>query len=137
MPNMPTIMGLHMRYRLWIAEMNYYINLLRILEDYLAELDPQTNSAGIKEDMDGFKTRFVKLRKEIDDLRHEMHILKMILAAYAREGKAITQETYKADNHEALEKRFVALQASFNTLKEDFAGFEGKWPVNAQASYQS
>ena len=34
----PTIMTLHLRYRLWIAEMNFDINVLRIFEDYIKVL---------------------------------------------------------------------------------------------------
>jgi len=117
-----------MRYRLWIAEMNYYINIIRILEDYLAELSPKNNMPEVKEGVDGFKNKFVALRKEIDDLRHEMHILKMKLAAYAREGQAITDEAYQNDNHDALEKRFLNFQAGFEKMKKDFEAFESKWP---------
>jgi hypothetical protein len=126
MPNMPSIMGLHMRYRLWIAEMNYYINIIRILEDYLAELSPKSNDTEIKTAIAKFKQQFIELRKEIDDLRHEMHMLKMALAAYAREGKTITLETYQNDNHEALAKRFLHFQSTFEKMKKDFEALENK-----------
>ena len=35
---MASIMTLHLEYRLWIAEMNADINVLRIFDDYLKEL---------------------------------------------------------------------------------------------------
>ncbi|HWB26350.1 MAG TPA: hypothetical protein VG738_12760 [Chitinophagaceae bacterium] len=126
MANLPSLMNLHMRYRLWIAEMNFYINIIRILEDYLTELSAKSNTPEVEAGINGFKQQFVELRKEIDDLRHEMHIIKMTLAAYSREGKIITQETYQSDNHETLEKRFLSLQAGFETMKKDFASFEDK-----------
>jgi hypothetical protein len=128
MPTMPSVMGLHMRYRLWIAEMNYDINIIRILEDYLAELSPKDLAPDLKHKTEGFKKGFISLRKEIDDLRHEMHILKMNLAAYAREGKTITPETYKGDNHEAVEERFRGFKAGFETMKKDFEHLEYAWP---------
>lgn len=126
MANMPSVMSLHMRYRLWIAEMNFYINIIRILEDYLSELSSKSNVAEIEAGITDFKQQFVELRKEIDELRHEMHIIKMTLAAYSREGKIITPETYQSDNHEALEKRFLSLQVSFENMKKNFANFEDK-----------
>jgi len=120
-------MGLHMRYRLWIAEMNYHINILRILEDYLIELTPKSNDAAIQNGIAAFKSSFVTMRKEIDDLRHEMHILKMKLAAYAREGKAVTEESYQADNHDVIATRFTRFQQGFEAMKKDFASFESEW----------
>ena len=38
---------------------------------------------------DGFKKRFTDYRKEIDELRHQMHLLKMKLAADSREKKQV------------------------------------------------
>lgn len=128
MPNIPSITGLHMRYRLWIAEMNYYINIIRILEDYLLELAPKDNTAAeIHDGIARFKEEFVSMRKEIDDQRHEMHILKMKLAAYSREGKTITAETYTTDNHDTLEQRFSGLQQTFYKMKKEFEAFRTNW----------
>lgn len=127
MSNVPSLMSLHMRYRLWIAEMNFYINIIRILEDYLNDITPKSSQPEVKSGIDGFKSQFIVLRKEIDDLRHEMHILKMTLAAYAREGRAITAEIYQQDNHDTLEKRFLKLQETFDNMKKEFSGFESKW----------
>jgi len=127
MPNVPSITGLHMRYRLWIAEMNYYINILRILEDYLLELAPKNGATEIQDGINRFKEEFVTLRKEIDAQRHEMHILKMKLAAYSREGKTITEETYRSDNHDTLEERFSRFQQTFEQMKQEFEGFRTNW----------
>jgi hypothetical protein len=121
MPNIPSIMALHLRYRLWIAEMNFDINVMRILEDYLTELTPKSHEPGIKEGIDRFERDLVSFRKEIDDLRHEMHILKMKLAAYTRENTTITEDIYKSDNHEALKGRYLAFRESFEQMKKDFS----------------
>ena len=85
MPNTPSIMGLHFRYRLWIAEMNSHINIIRIFDDYIAELSSKKNVPAIKEGIDQFKKEFVSLRQQIDDLRHEMHLSKMTLAADSKQ----------------------------------------------------
>lgn len=54
-------MRLHLRYRLWIAEMNADITVLRIFDDYIAEIkknDPQTK--GVISD---FQKQFIDFRK--------------------------------------------------------------------------
>ncbi len=127
MPSTPSTMGLHLRYRLWIAELNSEINVLRICDDYLKELGPLGKEIEVKNGIDHFKKQFVILRNEIDELRHEMHILKMKLASYSREKKAIDFKTYKSDNHAALKKRYYTYIKLFEKVKKEFRHFEEKW----------
>ena len=127
MPNIPSIMGLHLRYRLWIAELNNDINILRIFADYLMELKAKKMEPEVKEGIDEFKKKFEKSREEIDELRHEMHLLKMKLAADSRNQKLISYKTYRADKHSELKKRWLAQRKKFDHLKKEFSGFEGKW----------
>ncbi len=84
MANPYSIMALHFRYRLWIAEMNSDINVLRIFDDYVAELASKNSDPAVKGGVAGFKKEFILLRTEIDELRHEMHLCKMSLSADAR-----------------------------------------------------
>lgn len=120
-------MTLHLRYRLFIAEMNLDINVLRIFEDYIQELQSKRNEPDLKTGIDYFEKQFTILRKENDELRHEMHLLKMKLAAYARERKGFDIKTYKADNHKEIWKRYKTYRKSFGHLKNEFKDFEKKW----------
>jgi hypothetical protein len=127
MPSTPSTMGLHLRYRLWIAELNSEINMLRIFDDYIKELSSSNKEAEVKTGIVHFKKQFEGFRKEIDELRHEMHMIKMKLAEYSREKKNIDYKTYKADNHSAIKKRYLAYRKLFEKIKKEFGRFEGKW----------
>lgn len=120
-------MSLHLRYRLWIAEMNLDINVLRIFNDYLAALSNKKDESEVSKGIGQFEQQFKDLRKEIDDLRNEMHLLKMKLAAFAREKKPLDYKTYQADNHTALRKRYLAFRDHFEEIKRNFGNFESKW----------
>jgi len=120
-------MSLHLKYRLGIAEMNRDIDILRIFDDYLTELRSQKNNTEISAGIDHFEKEFVRLRKEIDDLRHQMHLHKMNLAALSREGKMLDDETYKSEDHDGLAKRYFELRKRFDKVREEFATFESKW----------
>ncbi len=128
MPRTPSIMGLHLSYRLWIAEMNSDINILRIFDDYIKELASKQNELEVKKRIEYFQNQFISFRKEIDELRDAMHILKMKLAAHAREKKPRDNKTYKTDNHTALKKRYFAFRKLFNKVKGEFIQFESEWP---------
>lgn len=120
-------MSLHLRYRLWIAEMNFDINVLRIFEDYIKELSSKDDQSEVKEGNAGFKQAFCNIRKEIDDLRHEMHLHKMTLATISRNGKQLEPETYEAGLHDALKKRYLNFRQNIEKLKIEFINFENKW----------
>ena len=127
MPAALSIMHLHLRYRLWIAEMNSDIDVLRIFNDYLVELQAKKNVQEVIKGVDHFKKQFIGLRKEIDELKHEMHLLKMKLAAAAREGKPLNNISFSSDNHNDLRKRYTGFRKTFTGVKKEFGLFEGKW----------
>ncbi|MDP4129372.1 MAG: hypothetical protein Q8918_13100 [Bacteroidota bacterium] len=129
MPVTPSIMSLHLRYRLWIAEMNYDINILRIFNDYLEALSSKKETSEVNTGIGYFEQKFPSVRKEIDDLRNEMHLLKMKLAAYSREKKPLDYKTYLADNHTALRKRYLKFRDDFEKIKKEFGSFEVKWLI--------
>jgi len=127
MAQIPSVMKLHLRYRLLIAEMNLDINILRIFEDYLNELESKKREPEVRIGLEKFQKEFAASREEIDQLRHEMHIIKMKLAALARDNKTLDQKTYVSDNHKVLFDRYKAHRRHFESLKKEFSQFEGEW----------
>ncbi len=51
----PSISNLHLRYRLWIAEMNFDINVLRIFSDHLQEIVLQRKLPDTKDLISSFE----------------------------------------------------------------------------------
>jgi predicted RNase H-like nuclease (RuvC/YqgF family) len=127
MSKTPSAMKLHLRYRLYIAEMNFDINVLRIFEDYIHELQAKRDETDVRKGVEYFKQKFEALRKEIDELRHEMHILKMKLAAFAREKKNFDNKAYKEDDNKGIKKRYKTYRKDFEKNKDEFRHFENKW----------
>ena len=62
MPELTSPMSLHLKYRLWIAELNFDINVLRIFGDYLAELRSRRSEPEVKTKTDYFENSFQRLR---------------------------------------------------------------------------
>ncbi len=62
MPATPSVMSLHLKYRLWIAELNFDINVLRIFGDYLNELRAKRKEAEVKSKSDYFEKEFTGLK---------------------------------------------------------------------------
>jgi hypothetical protein len=123
----PTAMSLHLKYRLWIAELNFDINVLRIFGDYLTELRTKRKEPEVKVKTDYFDKAFQSLRTEIDELRHEMHIGKMKLGAFGRDGKPFEYKLFNTENQAPLKKRLAAYRAEFKKINDSFEEFEGLW----------
>ncbi len=114
--------SLHLEYRLWIAELNFYINLLRIFNDRLIELTGEK-----KPSAENFEKKFNTSRENIDELRHRMHIEKMNLAATSRDNNADSRYKIKIpDNYTKIRDDFFKFRVSFNELKSEFLRFESK-----------
>ena len=124
MPGIPSNTRLYLQYRLWIADMNADITVLRIFDDHLAELSSLKKSAEVKKALEDFSKQFSGLRNEIDELKHEMHLVKMRLAANLRRANAEEQNIASTNNHSGLEKRYTAFRKKFDKLKNDFVEFE-------------
>jgi hypothetical protein len=128
MPATPSAMSIHLRYRLWIAELNFDINVLRIFGDYLAELRIKRKEAEVKTKSDYFEKQFLGLRTEIDELRHEMQLGKMKLGAFGRDvSKPFDYKLFNSENQAPLKKRLSVYRTNFKKTNKEFEEFEGQW----------
>ena len=121
---MATISGLHLQYRLWIADINADITVLRILNDYMVDKSAKNKDADTAHRINYFKEAFSKLRKEMDELRHEMHLNKMKLASLAKDSSQSINTIEDSINHKTLKERYEAFRESFNNTKKEYQDFE-------------
>ena len=119
MPPTPSVVSLHLCYRLWIAELNFDINVMRIFGEYLTESRSRKDGES-KSKTDYFEKQFVALRKENDELRHEMQLSKMKLGAHARDARPLDYKQFSRDNHMPIRKRLAAYKAGFKRIKTEF-----------------
>lgn len=115
---MASIINLHLQYRLWIADLNADITVLRIFDDYLEDVSG-INNENIKNEIFNYKKQFVELRKEMDDLRHEMHLNKMKLAAVAKTPETSVNKIEEEINHEIIKNRYKTFRKKFDDFKKN------------------
>ena len=120
---MASIMCLHLKYRLWISEMNADINVLRIFNDYLGLLEQNNHDGPADNCINTYKQRFAELRQELDELRHNMHIIKMKLAALSKQGN-VEIDIKEVIGHKACKKRYKAFREKFSEIKKEFSKLE-------------
>ncbi|MEP6467480.1 MAG: hypothetical protein ABJB05_14320 [Parafilimonas sp.] len=123
---MASVTGFHLQYRLWIAELNNDINILRIFDDYLADIATTNNNEYALSHIKNCKQQFSDLRKNIDELRHDMHINKMELGAIAKQAGTSIKIIEKNIKHKEVKERYKHFRKTFDRTKKDFQKFENK-----------
>lgn len=123
---MASLMNLHLQYRLWISNMNEDINVLRILQDYINDGKTKTTDAATLDKLNTYLSIFVDTRKELDDIRHEMYLNKMRIAAMEKADNAQEGDVEKDIHHEEIKKRYEDFKAKFKEMKKEFKKLEIK-----------
>ena len=121
---MASILRLHLQYRLWIAAMNSDIDVLRICDDYFVMLEEKHLDTETKNQIKKWKEQFGDLRKDVDELRHEMHLVKMKLGALAKEQASTDEDIEELINHKSCKERYKAYRKKFSKIKKEFKKFE-------------
>ena len=103
--------------------MNFDINVIRIYKDYLQELSADTREDNLIKKAGDFEKTLQSFPNDIDDLRNEMHLLKMKLAGQIRKQKQGEAVAGKTDDHAGLKTRYVNFRKRFETLKSDLSVF--------------
>ncbi|MGN6440145.1 MAG: hypothetical protein ACTHMM_26695 [Agriterribacter sp.] len=118
-----SISNLHLRYRLWIAEMNFDINVLRIFSDHLQQIMLQRNGTDTRSTGASFEKKFAELRREIDELRNEMHLVKMQLNSFSRENPQAGGDAMSSEVHHKLSDRYASFRQNFESVKQEVDQF--------------
>jgi septal ring factor EnvC (AmiA/AmiB activator) len=93
--------------------------MLRIYHDYLRELVEQKDAPAIAAEVQRYEEMFPQVRKEIDDLRNDLHLLKMKFASFAREDKPFDSDLYKSTTHGTVQKKLLAFRKTFDKLRKE------------------
>jgi hypothetical protein len=119
------IQNLHLEYKLWIAELNFDNEMMKIFESHLENILMQNQE---KKDrlpqVEHFQNQFIRQREVIDELKHHLNISEKQLAGFTREMSPIGYEFERLDNHPHLRDQFLTFRKIFNELKEEFHDFE-------------
>ncbi|MEO8712371.1 MAG: hypothetical protein ABI405_09630 [Parafilimonas sp.] len=121
---MATVTALHLQYRLWIADMNADIDVMRILNDYLISSIAQEDDGDTLKRNNEFKEKFSNLRIELDAIRHEMHLNKMKLASVNKEQNQSVKIIENEIGHKALKERYTLFKETFSKTKAAFQKFQ-------------
>jgi hypothetical protein len=122
-----SIRSLHLEYQLWIRELIFFKEEIKIFENHLEMLISRNTGKVVHVRIEHFQNQFILQKEVIDQLRHDLHISERQLASFAHELSAEGIESIKMDNHVRLRDRFNTFRKIFKELKTEFRRFEAAW----------
>jgi len=121
------IKNLHLEYKFWIVELNFYKEMLNIFQSHLENITMEhQGNKQIRPQIEHFQNQFVLQREVIDELKHDLHISEKQLASFTKEMSLVGYEFERLDNHASMRDKFLTFRKIFNELKEEFHRFEGE-----------
>ena len=115
---------LHVEYQLWIAELNFDTELIKIFESHLAYIASHNTSKKLLAHIEQFQNQFIRQKEVIDELKHDLNISEKQLVAFVKDMTAVGFDNERLDNHSELRERFLTFRNLFEDLKTRFRHFE-------------
>jgi hypothetical protein len=122
-----TIPKLHLEYQIWMNELNFYKEEIRIFESHLEMIIDKLDDVVAKSKVEQFQNRFIREKEVIDELKHKLHVSERQLAFFVKEYSGLGLESIKMDNHGKLRDEMITFRKIYTELKQDFRGFEADW----------
>lgn len=122
-----SIPKLHLEYNLWIAELQFAKEEIRIFEHHLEELVNKNFLIEVTAQVEHFQNRFIREKEVIDTLKHDLHGAEVQLVAFVKKLSGMGLESIRMDNHSKLREQMAMFRKLYNELKQEFRKFTAAW----------
>jgi hypothetical protein len=122
-----SIRSLHLEYRLWINELNFYKEEIKIFERQLEQLLNKNPVDEVCPRVEQFQNKFILQKEIIDHLKHDLNGSEKQLASFASELSGMGLESIRMDNHTKLRERMATFRKLYTEMKNEFRWFEADW----------
>jgi len=122
-----SIRSLHLEYQLWVRELVFYKEEIKIFEDHLEALNNKNTKNTVRAQVEHFQNQFVLQKEVIDTLKHNLNISEKQLASFVYDMSGMGLESIKMDNHPKLREDMITFRKLYKELKQDVMRFESEW----------
>jgi hypothetical protein len=122
-----TIPQLHLEHQLWINELNFYKEEIKLFEKYLTNCISSNPGRDAAVGVEHFQNQFIIQKDIIDHLKHELGVSENRLVGFVKELSGLGLDSIRMDNHTKLRERMKTFREIYSDLKKDFRRFESEW----------
>jgi hypothetical protein len=116
------IYDLHTDHQTWTANLAFYADQLKIMQERLLEVSSKNTIAEVKIKVEQFQNRFLIQRNELDILRHDIKIAEEALQIEIKENP-VAIDHRKVNDDASLRERADTYTQLFGDLRDDFNRF--------------
>ncbi|MCO6478997.1 MAG: hypothetical protein J5I94_20350 [Phaeodactylibacter sp.] len=114
----------HFEHRLWVNELDFFADELRIYEHQLEELVKKADKKGAMQELEQFQNQFIRQKEVLDTLQHDIHIHEQKLSEAVQKDKELPLDP---EYHEFLKEQMESFRSIYSGLKQRFYLFLNKW----------
>jgi len=115
--------ALHFEHRLWMNELSFFTDELRIYEHRLEELTKKSLDRDTLSQLEQFQNQFIRQKEVLDTLEHDIHLHEQRLGQALEKGEEAPEEPAL---HESLGNQMEAFRNIYAELKQNFKVFIAK-----------
>ena len=114
----------HFEHKVWLNELNFYADELKIYEHQLEELVGK----GIREmlpKLEQFQNQFIRQKEVLDELRHDIKAHEHSLVVALKKDEELSYASHIS--HEDYRENVEVFKKIYSELKNEFLQFWKKW----------
>jgi hypothetical protein len=120
-----TLQQLHIEHEIWLNELSFYQDELKILERHLLEIVKNNTARNVMKEVEHFQNQFIRQKEVLDELSHDIREHEAIIVSKVKQLNPIQVEKRKFDDHNELREYFSTFKKLYAELKSDFLSFVG------------
>lgn len=117
---------LHFEHQLWLNDVKFYIDELKIYQKLLEEIAGKNTSGDVRKHIEHFQNQFIIQREQMDLLKHDIREHENWLSKFAAQHPVAIEHVAFAD-HASLRDRIVTTKSIYVDLKTEFKHFLTQW----------
>jgi hypothetical protein len=117
---------LHFEHKLWLNELKFTEDELKIYEHYLEDLVKRHDDREMLAQLEHYQNQFIKEREIIDTLKHDINDREHKLYEFVQKHPNY-YENYDLNDHSDLRERMAQFRNIFGGLKSRFHRFVTEW----------
>ena len=114
----------HFEHQLWVNELAFFADEIKIYEHQLEELVKKTNKKEAMQELEQFQNQFIRQKEVLDTLQHDIHIHEQKLSEAVQENKELPLDP---EYHIFLGEQMDSFRSIYADLKKRFYLFLNKW----------
>lgn len=122
MKKLVTIADLHFEHKSWTSELAFQKDELHIFENRLEDVVKHHHEKKILKRVEYFQNHFIRHRKVIDILKHDINIHEQELSDYNKDHQ-LDVDNKSFEYHSRIREKMETQQHLYKDLKTEFMGF--------------